>query len=1244
MVESYRSSAMDKLKSVLSGEEARRDDRTVLETMNEASTLGWATRVKGFIACFVVGAACTVLGVCMLFLPKIGLTLFIVFYTFGNICALCSTMFLMGPVKQLKRMCDKTRALATTIMIKCSSGFYREQIGLNRGQCVPCSCNGLSTECDEHTGNCVNCQFNTTGARCERCKEGYYGNAAKRTCHACPCPFTWSNFALACLDIGSGEVECLCKRGYSGAKCERCAHGYYGNPMVPGGSCKPCNLGNSILNNCDSLNRVLTLINNSMTVPMETIPAILSQTSDSLMVSDSNLRELAALLLEADGRVDRTQDLNLKSHTTTLQHLQELYKDESPLDGAKRELFKKLDNTFHMRPKVDIVTNAEKHAEQLYRAAAGFHQNITDRLRSISQEVERITVANVSVNMDHKLTDAEQTVRNLSVALPTLTNSLAQVEALSKKVAQGANMTDSIRRVKDVIEETRTMVNRLSIATTFNGKGHVELRPPRNLKDIKAFTAIDLLLNQHQKDPSKADSRRRRRQGKHRDGNFFVFYLGNKDASGDYIGMALRNGVLICIYKLGGVVHEVETKSQITTTTSVNSTDLDRVVFHRVYQDAEVNITHKYTSLRPVALSPNHNLPNTIAGVLDLDTDSVVVYVGGHPDEFKPPLELRYPKYRGAMKLSYINDNPVSLFNYKHAVNMDTLQPHIKIPQSEVSDYYDGTGYRMAFIKAPDKKTRRLFRFHTSSRETDALLFYIGNEEDFFCVYVEGGFLVLQGQQAGRELRAQTAERVSLFDKTFAITTAEQLIVQYGPHKISTDHVPTHYRRYYIGGLPEQLRRRHNITAPPLRGCVDHLTADGEIVEYNRTMGVTDGCPLPLLGVCAATLSSALSIDSLFVGGEQPLRVSLGFRTTGTHGTLVRSSSQDLQLSLADGFVVFTCNNYTLKSDKRYSDGSWHYLSAVRRPAGPHFSLDVKTTSSKGLILHVAGTGVVPLMALYMANGKIRMALGQNRIIQHNQKSNDGNWHRVEISVEKSTFHLLVDGVRVPDGHLPNDEGSSLDLHSPVYLGADPKNTKGRYIPINSVTGCIRDFRMNDVAVEEPEATHRILPCPDGLTEMGTYFGGGHIVKDNYFAVGSNFVLSFELRPQYLTGLLFHAESDQASLDVFLMENKVGVKVYGVSGAVSVSVTPHESLCDGQFHMVTVSKLGEVIKLEADSMSEQKALPFMSHSTALDSVYIGGTTKYNQAPVSSPFVGCLRNVRVNERPVAFDTHATVAGP
>lgn len=29
------------------------------------------------------------------------------------------------------------------------------------------------------------------------------------------------SFGVACLDIGSGVMECLCKRGYIGANCER---------------------------------------------------------------------------------------------------------------------------------------------------------------------------------------------------------------------------------------------------------------------------------------------------------------------------------------------------------------------------------------------------------------------------------------------------------------------------------------------------------------------------------------------------------------------------------------------------------------------------------------------------------------------------------------------------------------------------------------------------------------------------------------------------------------------------------------------------------------------------------------------------------------------------------------------------------------------------------------------------------------------------------------------------------------
>ncbi|XP_028977588.2 SFT2 domain containing 2a [Esox lucius] len=132
---------MDKLKSVLNGTDGPKEPPNILQAANEASTLSWGTRVKGFIGCFVIGVICTVLGPCLLFIPKIGILLFIIFYTFGNIFSLCSTMFLMGPIKQLKRMCDKTRALATTIMLTClvltlCAAFWWKNFGLALLFCI----------------------------------------------------------------------------------------------------------------------------------------------------------------------------------------------------------------------------------------------------------------------------------------------------------------------------------------------------------------------------------------------------------------------------------------------------------------------------------------------------------------------------------------------------------------------------------------------------------------------------------------------------------------------------------------------------------------------------------------------------------------------------------------------------------------------------------------------------------------------------------------------------------------------------------------------------------------------------------------------------------------------------------------------------------------------------------------------------------------------------------------------------
>jgi len=145
------------------------------------------------------------------------------------------------------------------------------------------------------------------------------------------------------------------------------------------------------------------------------------------------------------------------------------------------------------------------------------------------------------------------------------------------------------------------------------------------------------------------------------------------------------------------------------------------------------------------------------------------------------------------------------------------------------------------------------------------------------------------------------------------------------------------------------------------RGCV--FSSQHYTLESNTSV-----CFCLCRTFAAATLYTAMSVYSLFVWNEKPVRVTLSYRSKRKHAVLLKSSSQVntacltssfktdseardehtvlrlwkwvstsiqyLQLFLADGFLVFKSYNSTLRSDKRYSDGVWHYLSAEGGPTG----------------------------------------------------------------------------------------------------------------------------------------------------------------------------------------------------------------------------------------------------------------------------------------------------------------------
>ncbi|KAM8947086.1 vesicle transport protein SFT2A [Pelodytes ibericus] len=107
---------MDKLRRVLSGHED--EEQGLTSQVLDSTSLSFGTRVKWFAICFVCGIGFSILGSVLLWVPN-GTKLFAVFYTLGNIAALSSTCFLMGPVKQLKKMFEPTRLIATIVMLLC---------------------------------------------------------------------------------------------------------------------------------------------------------------------------------------------------------------------------------------------------------------------------------------------------------------------------------------------------------------------------------------------------------------------------------------------------------------------------------------------------------------------------------------------------------------------------------------------------------------------------------------------------------------------------------------------------------------------------------------------------------------------------------------------------------------------------------------------------------------------------------------------------------------------------------------------------------------------------------------------------------------------------------------------------------------------------------------------------------------------------------------------------------------------
>ncbi|XP_006786518.1 laminin subunit alpha-3-like isoform X2 [Neolamprologus brichardi] len=858
----------------------------------------------------------------------------------------------------------------------------------------------------------------------------------------------------------------------------------------------------------------------------------------------------------------------------------------------------------------DDIAAKINEAKQKAASANQTASDTMDKLNKMRNELNKINVSPGGSNLNGILDDVSQTVNNLLNTIPSLTNKISTVENLTSQVSPINIISENIKMLKDLIEQARDAANKVTVPMNFKGKGHVELHPPKNLDDLKAYTAISLMLHR----PSgRGDGKRRRRQATEDD--MFVLYLGNRDSTKNYIGMFLRNNELYGVYKLNGDKYEIKTAA--ITRSEPESATFDRVDLRRIYQDAEMILTKDITSNTDSIPIKEANQGQNSKDLLDLSPDDIVFYVGGYPANFTPPDSLRYPNYKGCIEFFSLNDRAVSLYNFKRKDKINEDTPCQRYVKPVKSDYYEGTGFgRVLVDNIPNTFS---ITMSVNTRSQNGLLSYIGSEDQYLYVTMEEGVIFIHSSFF--ETPASNNQKVFLTEDWVDIqvyVTKKQLMVRVGGNeaaKAEADFDIQNIKDVYIGGAPQHLRERYKITMQPFRGCLKNLKLNKGIKPFKEKMGIIKGCPVESLSVRKAefTLGSSLSDNLEGFTLDNNMTISLGFKSTENKGLILRNKQQanGIDLGMENGYVIVYFNDKMWKSTKQYNDGRWHYVTVMIRSGGIRMVIDDEDEgqeeSSGRSIPDTSGS-------LVLGNENFKGCISNLYT-----RRKDSLYKAEDLSRFK------------PDGKVFVDVCSPL---TPVQLMLD------------------RNSKKDDV---KPVSNESVSACALPAMDQHAYRLGGTVSRLSYSlplqVLQPRPHFSLEVRTRSHEGMLFFAATrgGQSHLALYMSKGRIRLSVG------KQKIFNREKYNDGKWHTVMFSLEKKKFRLVVDGIRAQDGQLTNAELSSmkqqfLSPVYLGSTPHSLHKELKSKGLpkhsvsGCVRNFKMNGAQMSNPTANHGSGP
>ncbi|XP_048384559.1 laminin subunit alpha-3 [Stegostoma tigrinum] len=897
-------------------------------------------------------------------------------------------------------------------------------------------------------------------------------------------------------------------------------------------------------------------------------------------------------------------------------------KNQLQLDLASLQTKVKQINRDDVGETLDMAKDAAKEAnDTANRVMSKLQPIINDvgNLNKTSENIANTTAINIA------LKEAENSVKNLTNTLPGLVKKLKDLS----QIQPVNNISKNIGRIRELIDQAREAANKINVAMKFNGDSGVEVRLPDNLDHLKAYTSLLLYLKRPEVLPPRGDAGRRKRQDSP---NMFVLYLGNKDTSKDYMGMALEGEKLVTIYKLAN--DEVK----ITSEKTVNDKNFDNIKFERILQ---------YGSLNYSRVSPSEGkLVNSVSSrgiaigddlLLNLDPKNTVFYVGGYPPTFVPPVALRYPKYKGCIELGVLNEKLISLYNFEQTFNINTTEDRpcerYKPTKEPGRDgfYFDGTGYALIELSGYSKKLTIEQTIRISSK--NAVLLYLESKDSSCVLTVEDGKVVLRyhlksnaPKSAQSSVRLNTNEEIVI--KLIMLRTDGRTVVIVNTTRVLDERNTFNeldFPNYYLGGIPSQIKEGLNIPVKTsMRACMKNLKANERNIDLSNEpiIGVSKGCSQALLLVRTAYFngSGLLGLPASDVTFPENFHIGFGFATSQLNSLLFSYEKDNFEVFLENGKVKVNLLGKVLKSQRSFNDGANHYVSVQGKGNTVYLNVDDLDKLQATIRLGQPGTKSL----VYLGGDKDTRNFDgciSNVFLQRNRES--PRIENLALSTEDAGVYLdTCPQQRAPE-MLMLKEGRKWNGQETIKMNKNEKNHK--VIPDHSTkknTGqepkdCMLSWQPKSINGasqfgDSPDSRLEYDFIPESFKERSTFSIDVRTVATE----GTIFYVADKSGKSYMT---LYISRGRFFFSFTVNEKKLKIK----------SKVKHN---DGKWHTVVFSRENNKGKLIIDGLRTRHANISDSALLKVESpFYLGGlpSGKRRRNRKLHGFQGCLRNFKLD---------------